>query len=175
MGSPLVVCNTDSKVAQSPADDPYTILNASATNHAKVRILTIDEGSYLEVYHAFTGATDPSTQPIIQVFGLPLTHDRSQRRLPVDEDSSNFGNILADTYNSTNLGDNRGQWIPLVQPDGTVGGEFDVLAMKFTGTHPYSLTAPIRFYLGGVRRAIVTVSTAAVGPTAGLLLARVVG
>lgn len=166
IGSDISVFNTntletDAESTNSSVGDT----NNPYDNNENVIVHAVPDGaSYLDLYHDFYGA-EPSTgtQPIVQVFGRLPEFDyggteETERRWPQDINGT-FTDVTR-------------QWIPLfdpTNPDATV--EFEDSVMH-NGNFKRSM--PKQFYLAGCDAVVVLISTAASGPTGGVISGRFV-
>lgn len=179
--SPLFVLNADSKTATSAPKDPYGTRLSSDT---KVVVIKNPGRNYLQLAHLTTG-TEPTTSPIVSLFGN-AGHNAwkrltDARRAPA-EGVTDF--LLPSDFTTSfdkpdHVSMNGDQWVPLYNPvtglslitwalPGTTAAEIAKVAN--TGTAFFLYHQRQYVYCSGMDEILCTVSTAAAGPTAGMIV-----
>ena len=184
---PLLVLNKDSKTVATDFDNPYELEYSTAAAEANLVILPNSRGArYLELFHLHTGTSAPSTNPTVYAYGaIPFDRASTPEALkPSDVSSANFDN-------------HPRVWLPLEDAD--TPGNFalafsgqaiiqDVTAIGTPATavrigdnstaaaavKSFSISKPKRVILSGCDEVMVAVQTAAAGPTAGLIVGRLI-
>lgn len=169
-GGPLVVCNTNAKVANTTSGhlDPYAIVAEAGGNHANVRILEVPQiYSHLELFLAYRGTDAIASHRAIAV-GLPPAPHRNKGILPNDVDSA--------------FTDRDNLWIPLPVVAGTESFPSGDAEIFFTGLDDpgavvddgavWRLIGSVTVFLSGVRQVMVLNSLAETSSTAAMILGR---
>jgi len=108
--SPIFVLNTNALAATGDsALNPFAVLAATSTNHANVYIVPVPERTtVLSIWHEWVG-TDPTTIPIVNVFGLvPRGNDSLDPLLRAWNVSNTFYNPTVES--SPLASDRTGEW-----------------------------------------------------------------
>lgn len=156
------VFNTTSMTAQSDALDIYGILGGTVTNHANVILVPVPSGSsYLKLCHEWVGTT-PTSGPIVRVFGRL----KAEVGFPV----TTLPESVHASYHSPTQGESpSGMWVPRAND---ASGTY---ALTLSSTIAQKCAAaslrgePSILHVGGTTHIAVAVSTAAAGPTRGLV------
>lgn len=163
LGSTVLVVNTNAQQVNSK--DPWACLAGTGTNHGNVRPFNISRRSgFVDFFHVYrsAGAT-VSTSLKIRAYGLVPPKIRGGKPTPWPADvDTNFTLAGHDFY------------VPLTTPDGHTEADFGTAAPPIVYGSTWAMLGPVSFYVSGCTRIVPLVSQAAVGPTASLLIARLV-
>lgn len=169
-GSGLVVLNKNSKTPQSDAEQPWNVQAGTDATGANVVIVPTNFASYLDLYHIWGDANNPTASPIVRVWGLlrQVSNSVHDRLMPYDVNQTVFPNAV-------------NWWVPLLDPTPPTGAT-NAYEIEIGGgpiqSFPSGLTeggtgirisAPRKVFCAGVERVMVLVQTEADQTEAGLI------